>query len=186
MPPLLQGIGILSLPWLAELGAGSLRGVARFHGLVTVLEHSAVELGPDRNPWPLLVFAVGLAVALRLLPTWEETDSAEPRETRSRLEAALLAGAPAARARGVGTRGWLGRWLGRYLLATGLTATSMSPALLFTPWMDGRTIAPGILILADGTDPARQRAAALALAALAVNLAALIAARLTSALPRDW
>ena len=52
--------------------------------------------------------------------------------------------------------------------------------------MDGRTVAPGILVLADGPEDARLQAAVLALGAMAVNLAALSVARLTSALPRAW
>jgi hypothetical protein len=72
------------------------------------------------------------------------------------------------------------------VLASCLAATSLTPALLFTSWGDGRTAAPAILALADGPEDARLQAAALAMGVIAVQLAALVAARLTSALPRDW
>jgi hypothetical protein len=61
----------------------------------------------------------------------------------------------------------------------------LTPALLFTPWSDGRTAAPAILSLADGSDDARLQAAALAIGVLAVQLAARATARLTAALPRN-
>jgi hypothetical protein len=185
MPPLLQGIGILSLPWLIDLAATAVRGVPHWEWLAPRLGEAAVALGPDRNPWPLLVFAVGLAIGLKLWPIWEAADQPDPHETRSRYEAALLAGVSRARAHGAGMRWRHSRWLGRFLLAAGFAATNLTPALLLTPWMDGRTVAPGILVLADGPDAARLQAAALALGAIAVNLAALIAARFTSAVPRD-
>ena len=65
-------------------------------------------------------------------------------------------------------------------------ATGLTPALLFTPWMDGRTITPGILSLADATDDARIQAAMLGLIVLAANLAALIVAWITAAWPRTF
>jgi hypothetical protein len=183
--PLLQGVGILSLPWLAEVAARSLRSVHGSDGFAAPLEILAVELGPDRNPWILLVYAVGLTVGIRLLQSWQGPAESDPDETRSCFEAAMLAGASRARAQGMATRRRHGRWFGQFLLAAGYAATSLTPALLFTPWMDGRTVAPGVLVLADGPDDARLLAAALALGALAVNIAVLVVARLTSALPRN-
>jgi hypothetical protein len=131
-----------------------------------------------------LVYAVGLAIGMGLLQTWRRSADWESDSLRTGFEAALMAGASSPRARIVAA--WQpARWLGRFLFAAGFAATCLTPALLFTPWMDGRTAAPGILILADGPDDARLQAAALGLAVLAVNLAALIAARLTSAWPHD-
>ncbi len=63
-----------------------------------------------------------------------------------------------------------------------LAATNLSPALLFTPWSDGLTVASGVLDLANGAGDAPAQAAALALCVIAVNLAALVVARSTFAL----
>ncbi len=184
MPPLLQGVGILALPWLAGLASLSLRTIPRCEGLATRLADVSIELDTDRNPWSLLVCAVGLTVGIRLLQSWQRAAESESDAVRSGLEAALLAGSSPARAGMVAT--WRpGRWFGRFLLAAGFAATCLTPALFFTPWIDGRTIAPGILILADGPDDGRRQAAVLGLMVIAVNLTALIAARLTSASPGD-
>jgi ABC-type Fe3+ transport system permease subunit len=184
MPPLLQGVGILALPWLAGLVSSSLRTIHRFEGLADRLADLARELNLERNPWILLVSVVGLTVGLRFLQSGQWTAESESDELRSGRDAALLAGVSPVRARAVAS--WRpARWIGRFVLATCFAATCLTPALLFTPWMDGRTIAPGIVILADGPDDARLQAAALALTALAANITALVAARLTSAWPRD-
>ncbi len=184
MPPLLQGVGILALPGLAGLASSSLRSIPRCESLAARLADLSVELNTDRNPWGLLVCAVGLTVGMRLLQSWQRAAESESAAVRSGFEFALLAGSSPARAAMVAT--WRpGRWFGRLLLVSGFAATCLTPALFFTPWIDGRTIAPGILILADGPDPARRQAAVLGLMVLAVNLTALIAARLTAASPGD-
>ena len=184
MPPLLQGVGILALPWLTGLAASSLRPIPGYESLAARLANLSVELSPDRNPWSLLIGAVGLTVGIRLLQSWQRAAESESFAMRSGLEAARLAGISAARAQLVAV--WRpGRWFGRFLLVAGFSATSLTPALFFTPWIDGLTIAPGILFLADGPDEARRQAAVLGLLVLAINLAALIAARLTSAWPHE-
>jgi ABC-type Fe3+ transport system permease subunit len=184
MLPLLQGVGILALPWLVGLVSSSLGPFPRWEGLAARLGDLSVELNTDRNPWGLLVCAVGLTVGIRLLQSWQRAAESESDAVRSGIEAAMLAGISPARAPMVAA--WRpGRWFGRFLLAAGFAATCLTPALFFTPWIDGRTIAPGILILAAGPDDARQQAAVLGLMVLAVNTAALIAARLTSASPGD-
>jgi ABC-type Fe3+ transport system permease subunit len=181
MPPLLQGVGILALPWLVGLASSSLRPIPGCERLAAGL---AVELGVDRNPWSLLVLAVGLSVGVRLLQSWRKTAESDASMIRSGCDAALLAGASPARAPMVAA--WRpGRWVGRFLLAAGFAATCLTPALLFTPWIDGRSLAPGILILAEGPKDARGQAAVLGLLVVAVNTFALIAARLTSASPGD-
>jgi ABC-type Fe3+ transport system permease subunit len=184
MPPLLQGVGILALPWLAGVVSSSLRTIPRFEGPAERLADLARELSPERNPWALLAMAVGLTVGLRFLRSWQWAAESESDGLRSGLDAAALTGASPVRARAV-TSWRPARWIGRFLLVACFAATGLTPALLFTPWMDGRTIAPAIVILVDGPDGARLQAAALALTALAANLTALIAARLTSAWPRD-
>src|SRR5207248_335374 len=64
MPPLLQGVGILAVPWLAALAARSLRAVPGGAALANRLGDFTVELDPDRDPWIFLVFAVSLTVGL--------------------------------------------------------------------------------------------------------------------------
>jgi hypothetical protein len=184
MPPLLQGVGILALPSLAGLTASSVRPIPHCARLATGLEWLSRELDPDRNPWGLLVCAVGLTVGIRLVQSWRRVAESEAAAVRSGRDAAILGGTSPARASMVAT--WRpGRWLGRFLLAAGFAATCLTPALFFTPWSDGRTISPGILILADGPIDARRQAALLGMLVVAVNSTALIAARLTSSSPGD-
>ena len=101
----------------------------------------------------------------------------------SASEAALVSGASRARARGLSAPGRHGRWLGRFVLVWVLAATNLTPSLLFAPWTDGRTVAPGVVVLAGGDGEALSQAAALALGVVAVNLGAFALGRLTSALP---
>lgn len=182
MPPLLQGVGILTLPWLIGLAASSLHASQRLRGLAARLSDLAIELSADRNPWIILVVAVSLTVGLSFLRNWQWSAESEVRDRRSCPDAALLVGVSAARARAVAS--WRpGRWIGRFLLVACFAATGLTPALLFTPWMDGRTISPGILILADSTDNARTQAAILGLIVLAANVAVLIVAWIAAAWP---
>ena len=122
----------------------------------------APELAVERNPWPILTAAVGLSVGSRLLQSWRRAAERRPEESRSGLDAALLAGSSLARARAVAALR-PARWIGGFVLAAALAAVNLAPALLFTPWMDGRTVAPAMLALADLRDDARLQAAALAL-----------------------
>ena len=92
---------------------------------------------------------------------------------------------PAAEPRRLGQPLPLARWLAGCFLVWSLAATNLVPALLFEPWIDGRTIAPAVVHLAAGPADARAQAAALALCAIAINLAALAVARVSSALPRS-
>ena len=100
MPPLLQGVGILSLPWLAGLVSASLRTIPRFEGLADRLADVARELSPERNPWILLVSAVGLTVGLRFLQSWRWAAESESDELRSGLDAGLAGGCLAVRSPG--------------------------------------------------------------------------------------
>jgi hypothetical protein len=180
-PPLLLGVGFLALPWLAGLASRFLLDGGR-PGPARVLENLAATLDPYRNSWLPMICCVTLALAPPLFVIWRMAPvrGPTPKSLRSAYEAALVAGASRARA------GWLssprhgGRWLGRVVLVWVLAATNLTPSLLFAPWTDGRTVAPGIVGLA-GEEPAQ--AAALALLVVAVNIGALFLARLTSALP---
>ena len=122
-------------------------------------------------------------MGIRLLHSWQQAAESESAAVRSGRDAALLAGISPARPMVATWRP--GRWFGRFLLAAGFAATGLTPALFFTPWSDGQTIGPGILILAEGSNDARGQAAVLGLLVVAVNTTALIAARLTSTSPGD-
>jgi ABC-type Fe3+ transport system permease subunit len=185
MPPLVQGVGILALPGLVGLTAASMRHVPGLAMPGARLADLALELAVGRNPRAILTVAVCLSVALRLLQSWRRAAERLPEDTRSGLEAALLAGSSHARARVVSSVRPR-RWLGAFVLAALLAAVNLAPALLFTPWMDGRTIAPGMLILADGAHDGRLQASALALGVIAANLAGLCAARSASFSPPEW
>jgi iron(III) transport system permease protein len=185
LPPLMQGVGILALPWLAGLAADSLPAVPGCAAGAAALGHLAIELHPDRDPWPLLVLAVGLAVGLRLVRAWQAAAGPNPRQVHAEFQAARLASGSLSRARAAGRPWRPARWIGRFSLAACLAATSLTPALLFAPGSDARTAAPAILALADGPEDARLQASALALGAIAVPLGALALARLASAWPRD-
>ncbi len=71
------------------------------------------------------------------------------------------------------------------MLAGAFAATNLTPALLFAVGSDRKTLGPAFLDLAGGDALARSQAAALALAAVLVNLAAITVACTTQATPAD-
>ncbi len=186
IPPLVQGVGILALPGLlGALATAVERAVPTGSGLARILDSVARELDAARNPRALLAVAVALSIGSRLLPRWRLAAEANPLETRTGLDAAILAGASRTKARALAAlRPY--RWAGAFLLAALLGATNLAPALLFATWADVRTMAPGLLVLADGTGDARLRASLLALGLIGLNLAALRLARLAPAPPAEW
>jgi ABC-type Fe3+ transport system permease subunit len=180
VPPLVQGVGILSIPWLIELGVNRLSGLPGWDRISVSLHDLSAVLAPDRNSWIILVCSVVIIVGVPMLNCWRRSSELDDLGRRSQFEGALLAGASRARARILATPWRWRRWLGRFLLVWGLGATNLAPALLLTPWADGRTIAPGVLVLADAPDDARPQAAALALCAVGINITALVAGRAAS------
>ncbi len=173
IPPLAWGVGALTLPSLASLGA-DLIGASGGHGAIArALGHLAKALDPDRTPGVLLVLAV---VASRL-PTLARVamrgrDASHP----APRDAALRLGANPRQARRMASGGALGASAGALWLTVALAVTSLAPALLLSPTLETRTVAPGALMLADEPGGGIAPAAALALAATAVNLIALAAA----------
>jgi ABC-type Fe3+ transport system permease subunit len=184
-PQLLLGVGILAVPWLASLVARFLMGAGR-PSPARVLDAFAAALDPLRNSWLAMGFAVALALAPRLFASWRNVPGLAPSVSGpgSAGESALLFGASNAKARWLSAPRRYRRGLGRFVLAWALAATNLTPALLFAPWSDERTVVPGVVILAGGVGEAAAQAAALALLAVAVNMTALVTARLTSAVPR--
>jgi hypothetical protein len=63
--------------------------------------------------------------------------------------------------------------LRRIILCGALAATSLSPAILLAPTLESRPVGAAIVVLANQPGDARAQAAALALLAIAVNLAVL-------------
>jgi len=181
---LVQGVGVLSLSWLTGLAAGLSVDGESWRRLAIACERLSQFTNVDRNPWILLIGSVGLALVGAVLKSGQRTFDLGPSHLNAAFDAARLAGASRSRARSLSIPRQRRRWLGLFILIWALAATNLSPALLFTPWTDGRTVAPGVLVLADGPGEARAQAAALAVCVVAVNLVALAIARLTSALPR--
>jgi hypothetical protein len=170
MPPLALGVGGLVLPRLLQMGADALRAAGGREALARGLGVIADSLDPGRTPGVLLVVVV-TAVRLPMLACAVEAGRAQHR--RVRVEAALLLGATASEARRVASAGWFGATPGALALTLALAATDLAPALVLSPTTESRTITPGALILADGPDDGRPRAAALAIVAIALNMLAL-------------
>jgi hypothetical protein len=184
MPPLLQGVGVLSLSWLAGMAATWLVDAGSLRQIASTFESFSQFTNIDRNPWIPLTLTVGLSLSAVVLKNRPAALERRESQTNAAFDAARLAGASRSRARALSGPPQRRAWLGRFILIWVLAATNVSPALLFTPWTDGRTVAPGVLDLANGPGDARSQAAALALCAIAANVAALAFARLTSARPR--
>lgn len=185
-PPLVQGVGILAVPGvLTTLAALTTTRWPASNPTWQRLAGLLAELAVDRDPRPLLVAAVGVSVGLRLIAGWRRHGEAQPDETRSGLEAAVVAGASLGLARGVAAAK-PARWVGAFLLAALLAAGNLAPALLFEPLSNDQTIGPAILALAGGRAGAGRLAATLALLLVATRLAALAVSRLATTPPPEW
>jgi hypothetical protein len=185
VPPLLQGVGFLAIPWLAGLASAPLAERGGWKTFISALDTLSAELDASRNPWIMLSFCVVLTLVPRFLKTWSRDIRGDPglASADSAYRAAILAGASRGRAARLSRPFWRGRVLAGGLLVWTLGATNLTPALLFEPWSDGRTIAPAVVYLATGPADARSQAAILALCAVAINITALGVARMSSALP---
>ena len=172
MPPLIQGVGLLAIPWLAGLASASMAEAGHLRPLAVALGKFATELDLFRNPW-LMHVALGCLVAgAAVLDSVARRIIVVPlagTESASAVDAAQLAGVSRARAARLGQLLPRGRWLAGAVLAGSLAATNLVPALLFEPWIDGQTIAPAVLDLAVGPADARGQAALLALCAIATQ-----------------
>src|SRR5262249_28669300 len=116
MPPLVQGVGLLATLGLGAQAVRSWSGLPGLTGPLARIGDLARQLAVERNPWPLLCAAVGLSVGSRLLQSWRCEAERWPEESRSGLDAALLAGSSLTRSRAVAaTRP--ARWIGALILA---------------------------------------------------------------------
>jgi ABC-type Fe3+ transport system permease subunit len=187
MPPLIHGVGVLAIPWLAALASTFLIDLGRWGLLARALGSFSAGLDPLRSPWTITSGALGLVLLPRLFWCWRtEPPPSDMSSHRagSAFDAAMLAGASRVQANLLSDFGRGRRMIGRFLLVWALAATNLTPALLFEPWTGGQSVAPTVVLLGSGPDDIPAQAAALALCAIAANLAALAIAHATSALPR--
>lgn len=183
-PPLAIGVGALAFGWLLRLAVDWLQVTGRPDFLSDLFATLRDGLDLYRAPGTLLLLAVAAASQSPLMLVSKQVG----RWSRGRLtDVAITLGATERQAHRAGLAGWFGVPPGILLLTTVLAATSLSPALILTPTLDSRPVAPGILILADQPGEARTSAAALATCAIAVNLAAIgLAAKCRSEPLGDW
>jgi len=183
-PPLIVGVGVLAIPWIAEAAAGWLSHSGPGAGLAHSLAIFAGWLAPSGNPSLFLPVSVAWVLGPVLFVCWRSAQPS-PRRSSAAIDAARLVGASRLRALWLSAPGFIVVWFGRFALAWSLAATNLTPALLASPGTDGPTVAPGVLILADGHPNARSLAAGLALGILALDVAALTVAWACGALPRS-
>ncbi|SIO20141.1 iron(III) transport system permease protein [Singulisphaera sp. GP187] len=183
-PPLTIGVGALALGGLLQLAVDWLRIGERPGFLIVGFSVLRNGLDLDRTPGPLLLLAVAAACQSPLILVSRQVG----RWSLGQLtDAAITLGATERQAHRAGLAGWFGVPPGVLLLTLVLATTSLSPALILTPTVENRPVAPGILRLADQPDDAPSLAAALATCVIAVNVAALgLAAKGRSEPLGDW
>jgi len=182
-PPLIIGVGVLAIPWVAEAAAGRMPASGPGAGLAHALAIFAAWLAPSGNHSFFLPVSVACVLGPVLFVCWRSAQPG-PQTSSAAMDAARLLGASRLRALWLSDPSPLMIWFGRFTLAWSLAATNLTPALLAAPGTDGPTVAPGILFLADGPSSARSLAAGLALGILALDVAALTVAWACGALPR--
>ena len=166
VPPLAIASGALGLPWLLRVAADSPRVPAG--DWMRVL---AAELGPGRSPGWLLV----LCLAIGQWPALERAAAtARSSIRRSRVDASRLMGDSDRRASKGGRAAWPGLVSGpRVFLAFALASTSLTPALLLTPFSERRTLASGVFGMILEPGPLAPKVVGPILLILAINLVAL-------------
>jgi ABC-type Fe3+ transport system permease subunit len=138
IPPLALGAWALAIPWIFLGLADSIEGPT-----ARGLRRLALELSPGRSPGFLLI----LALAVGQMPMLAEVARLARSFIRpSRVDASRLMGESNVRASRAGGRYWLGVVpFAPTFLAFALAATTLSPALLLTPYSERMTLAPAIL-----------------------------------------
>jgi iron(III) transport system permease protein len=186
LPPLVLGVGVLAIPWLAALASAFLTDVGGWGPLA----HALGSIAGAFEPRGRSLVTTSCAVALVFLPRFfwccrrePLSETSSPR-ARSAFDSALLAGASRVLAIWLVNSRRVRRLIGWFSLVSVLAATNLTPALLFEPLTGGQCIAPTVVLLATGPGEIPARAGALALCAIAANVAALAVARSTSELPR--
>jgi ABC-type Fe3+ transport system permease subunit len=177
LPPLVLGVGVLALPWLAALASRFLLDRAQYRAAVLVGDVAAT-IDTRQHPWILMACGVGLVLLPRIFRDTSGPLAAAPGRRRfdSCKAAAVLSGAPRWRAWALGNPGLLSKMAGRSAVVWAVAVTNVNPALLFSAGGEGKTLGPALLELAGGDARARSQAAALALLAVLVNVAAIAVA----------
>jgi hypothetical protein len=162
------------VPWLLDVASRFLLDHEQTR-LAILVAHVTAAIDPREHPWNLMACCVGLVFLPRLVQNGWAARTLGPRDGRpgSGLEAAIISGAARWQAQLLDRPFRPGRLLGRFALFWAFAATNVSPALLFSTGIDGKTIGPAILDLAGGDAESRFRAAVLAVSAVLVNLTAL-------------
>ncbi len=186
LPPLVLGVCVLAVCSQASLASRFLLDHGQVRAAVSVGDLAAT-IDTRQHPWIMM----GFAVALVLLPLVFQNRSrplaaaAEVPRFDPCREAALQAGASRPRAWALANPGAFSRWIEAFVLVWAAAATNVTPAVLFSPDGDGKTLGPAIIELAIGDPAARSQAAVLALTAGCTNLAAIALAFAIRALPPD-
>jgi ABC-type Fe3+ transport system permease subunit len=181
-PPLAFALGALMVPEVLRAAVDTMHSSPLL--LSSSLRGLADGLDPYRTPGLLLV-AVLIAQYLPALRRAAELGQERARPLLG--DAARTLGASRRRAGRTLAAIWLGSAPGAAaVLTTALAATSLAPALILAPTSAARPVSPGILTLAN--EPGGlERAAFLAVAAIALNLTAFaLASRRRAAPLGDW
>ena len=172
--PLAVGVGVIALPdvlaMAAEACSRSALGPALTRPVVVALLRLAEIVSPAGTPG----VAVVIGAALVRLPLAARAAAEGRSGVRPGLvDAAVVLGASEGRARARLAGGWLGVPAGPAVLTWAFATTCLTPAFLLEP--TNRTAGPAVIALAARADGACL-AAALATAAVALNLVGLVAA----------
>lgn len=172
VPPLVTGVGVLALGRTAMLSSRFFATSLEWTGAGLWMERIAMAFDPLLLPGILLFFGTCLAVLPRRLATRLEPPARDDASV-GQVDQLRIAGA------GRGSAVWhVWRRAGGIPLPTmvlwgSLLATAITPALVLAPTLQSRPVGPGIVVLIDQPDDSRAQAAALALAAIALDLLAL-------------
>jgi ABC-type Fe3+ transport system permease subunit len=176
LPPLLWGVGLLAASRALHLAnLATARGDDSWP-LAPGLSALSAALDPRSFAGLPLLLGMGFAVIPRKLLAWR-TSLGRDEVIARRVDQAILAGSGQARAYRMARRGLRTVPLRRVILWSALAATSVSPAIVLSATAEDTPAGPAVVNLADQPGDARAQAAALAVAAIAVNLAALAWAR---------
>ncbi|MDB5351901.1 MAG: hypothetical protein JWN86_3148 [Planctomycetota bacterium] len=169
VPPLALGLGAVLVPRLLDATAG--RITSSNLGFAQALHRAANLLDPFVSPWFVLVTVLAM---LRLPALRVAIATADAIDDRDRLDVA----------RSLGASGWTA-WLdvtgprlapilgGAFAWSIAQAALEVGPALLLSPTLSARSIAPGVLTIASEPGGSR-KAAAMAVTALLLPIAAWI------------
>jgi hypothetical protein len=172
VPPLIVGVGVLALSRSAELAGRFAATGLNWPEASWAFGQVARWLDPARFSGISLLLGVCLGILPSRLVAWHEGMKGD-RSNLRRIDQALLCRPGLSRARSLAFRGVRRVPLPKLVLWGALAFSGISPAILLTPEMAGRTLGPGIVALASQPGDARAQSAALALCAIVLNLMAL-------------